>query len=71
MFGHSVLDKEEDDLMFPMEEDEISRRGSSYRSSEYLCCASSVGIELMLLYYRYLLHFPGNIFDKLDIISFS
>ena len=46
MFGHNVLDKEEDDLMFTMEEDEISRKGSNYRSSESLCCASSIQSQI-------------------------
>ena len=41
MYSYSLGYKEDDDLMFDMEEDEMARRGSGYKSSECLCCNSN------------------------------
>ena len=41
MYSYSLVYKEEDDLMFDMEEEEMGRRGSGYKSSECLCCNSN------------------------------
>ena len=41
MYSYSPVYKEEDDLMFDMEEDEMAKRGTGYKSSDCLCCNSS------------------------------
>ena len=54
MYSYSLGYKEDDDLMFDMEEDEMARRGSGYKSSECLCCNSNNSNQAQL---------PGDHFE--------
>ena len=59
MYSYSLGYKEDDDLMFDMEEDEMARRGSGYKSSECLCCNSTNSNQAQL---------PGDHFeDNFDL----
>lgn len=48
MYSYSLVYKEEDDLMFDMEEDEMAKRGNGYRSSDCLCCSSTNGDQAQI-----------------------
>ena len=43
MYSYNLAYKDEpDDLMFPMEEDEVARRGGAFKSADCFCCSSSI-----------------------------
>ena len=43
MYSYNLAYKDEpDDLMFPMEEDEVARRSGAFKSADCFCCSSSI-----------------------------
>ena len=70
MYSYNLAYKDEpDDLMFPMEEDEVARRSGAFKSADCFCCSSSIP-SAALVTGSLILYLPMNIINTKFIILY-